>query len=60
VIGIEELGDSSVTLSLQPWVAVTEMVTAKAEIYQAVVEKFQSRKIDIPFPQREVRLLGNS
>ena len=60
VIGIDELADSSVTLSLQPWVAVAEMATAKAEIYQAVVERFQSRKIDIPFPQREVRLLGNS
>ena len=60
VIGIDELADSSVTLSLQPWVTVAEMVTAKAEIYQAIVESFQSRKIDIPFPQREVRLLGNS
>lgn len=60
VIGIDELADSSVMLSVQPWVAVEVMAMAKAEIYQAIVERFQSRKIDIPFPQREVRLLGSS
>ncbi|MBI3001589.1 MAG: mechanosensitive ion channel [Deltaproteobacteria bacterium] len=60
VIGIDDLADSSVMLSVQPWVAVEVMAMAKAEIYQAIVERFQSRKIDIPFPQREVRLLGSS
>ena len=60
VIGIDELCDSSITLSLHPWVAVADMVAAKAELYQSVVERFQARKIDIPFPQLEVRLLGNS
>jgi small conductance mechanosensitive channel len=58
VIGVSELADSSVTLSIQPWVAVRDVVVAKAELYQAILERFRANKIDMPFPQREVRLLG--
>jgi small conductance mechanosensitive channel len=60
LVGISELADSSVTLSIQPWVAVGDMVSARAELYQAIVERFRAGKIDIPFPHREVRLLGGS
>jgi small conductance mechanosensitive channel len=55
VIGVSELADSSVTLSIQPWVAVRNVVTARAELYQALLERFRASKIDIPFPQKEVR-----
>ncbi|MGH7853117.1 MAG: mechanosensitive ion channel family protein [Candidatus Binatia bacterium] len=60
VIGISELADSSVTLSIQPWVAVADMVGARAELYKTIVERFRASKIDIPFPLREVRLLNAS
>jgi small conductance mechanosensitive channel len=60
MIGVSELADSSVTLSIQPWVAVTDMINARAELYKAIVERFRASKIDIPFPLREVRLLGAS
>ena len=60
VIGISELADSSVTLSIQPWVAVADMLTAKAELYHTLIGRFRTSKIDIPFPQREVRLLAGS
>ena len=60
LIGISELADSSLTLSIQPWVAVSDMVNARAELYKAIVERFRASKIDIPFPVREVRLLGAS
>jgi len=56
LIGVSELGDSSVTLSIQPWVAISDMVSAKAELYQAIVEQFRAREIEIPFPAREVHL----
>ncbi|HEV8726435.1 MAG TPA: mechanosensitive ion channel family protein, partial [Candidatus Binatia bacterium] len=58
LIGISELADSSVTLSIQPWVTVADMIIARAELYQAILERFRASKIDIPFPLREVRLLG--
>jgi small conductance mechanosensitive channel len=60
LIGISEPADSSVTLSIQAWVVVADMITARAELYQAIIERFRASKIDIPFPQREVRLLGGS
>jgi len=60
LIGISELADSSLTLSIQPWVAVSDMVNARAELYKAIVERFRASKIDIPLPVREVRLLGAS
>jgi len=60
LIGISEPTDSSVTLSIQPWVAIADMITARAELYQAIIERFRARKIDIPFPQREVRMLSGS
>ena len=60
LIGISELADSSVTLSIQPWVVIADMITAKAELYQAIVERFRASKIEIPFPMREVRVLGAS
>jgi small conductance mechanosensitive channel len=56
VIGVSELADSSVTLSIQPWVAVRDVVTARAELYHAIVERFRANKIEITFPMREVRL----
>ncbi len=57
VVGISGLGDSAITVSIQPWVAVADYGDAQAEIYQAVVRRFREHRIEIPFPQREVRLL---
>ena len=59
-IGISELADSSVTLSIQPWVVIGDMMTVRTALYQAIVEKFRASKIEIPFPVREVHLLGAS
>src|SRR5712692_3227956 len=58
IIGITELGASTITLSIQPWVAVPDFIPARAELYQTIVEKFRERKIEIPFPKSEIRLLN--
>ena len=60
VIGIGELADSGITIAVGPWVSVTDYIPARAEIYQALVEELRARDIDIPFPQREVRLLAGA
>jgi small conductance mechanosensitive channel len=57
-VGIASLGDSAITLSLGPWVAVPDYIAAQGELYRAVVERFRADGIEMPFPQREVRLLG--
>jgi small conductance mechanosensitive channel len=56
VVGIASLGDSAITLALGPWVAVPDYAPAQGELYQAVVERFRAGGIEMPFPQREVRL----
>jgi len=60
LVGIEALADSSITLGVSPWVSVPDYQVAQLEIYQAIVEQFRAKGIEIPFPQREVRLLGES
>ena len=58
VVGISALADSSITISICPWVKVPDFGPAQLEIYEAIVEQFRARKIEIPFRQYEVRLLG--
>jgi len=60
VVGIEALGDSAITIGVSPWVAVPDYGAAQLEIYQAIIEQFRVRGIEIPFPQHEVRLLGQA
>lgn len=57
IVGINALEDSSINIAVRPWVNVPDFGRAQLEIYQAVVEKFRSAGIEIPFPQREVRML---
>ena len=59
VVGISQLADSAITISIKPWTKVTDFGAAQGEIYQALVERLRARNIDIPFPQHEVRLLNN-
>jgi small conductance mechanosensitive channel len=58
VIGIATLADSSISIFVRPWVAVPDYGPAGAEIYQALIERFRAADIEIPFPQREIRLVG--
>jgi small conductance mechanosensitive channel len=59
VIQTSQLGNSSVNIAVKPWVAVPDYVDASGEINKAILETFRGRGIVIPFPQHEVRLLGN-
>jgi small conductance mechanosensitive channel len=57
VVGIAALNESSIALAIKPWVKVEDFVPAKAAIYQTVLERFRDRKIEIPYPRRDVHLL---
>jgi small conductance mechanosensitive channel len=54
------LGDWSVNIGVRPWVLVQDFVAASGEINGAILESFRSHGIVMPFPQREVRLIGNA
>ena len=55
--GIAMLADSSINLAVGAWTKVEDYGAAKAELFQSIVEQFRNAKIEMPFPQREVRLL---
>ena len=59
-VGISQLADSSIQITIGPWVKVDDFGSTPGELHQAIVERFRARRIDIPFPQREVRLLNGS
>jgi small conductance mechanosensitive channel len=56
-IGVARLADSSVNISVNPWVNLADYVAAVSEINKSILETFRARNIVIPFPQREVRML---
>jgi small-conductance mechanosensitive channel len=60
MIRVLTLADSSVQIAIRPWTPVADFRTTSGDITQAVLETFRERGIIIPFPQREVRLLGTA
>lgn len=58
VVGVSSLGDSAVVISVLPWVAVPDFFVAQTEVNEAIIEEFGKKKISIPYPQTEVRILG--
>src|SRR5438477_1237642 len=57
-VGVTSLGDSSINVAIKPWVSVSDFGAAGAEINFAIVEEFRLKRIEMPFPQREIRLLN--
>jgi len=58
VVGIAALNESAIAVAIKPWVKVEDFVPAKAAIYQAIIESFRDRKIEIPAPRRDIHLLN--
>ena len=58
LVGVTTLADSSMNLSVKPWVALPDYAPAQAELYQSIVEEFRARRVEIPLPQREDRMLS--
>ena len=57
VVGVSELAESAITLSIAPWVKVPDFEAATSEINQSVLAAFRAEGIDIPYPQRVVQLI---
>jgi small conductance mechanosensitive channel len=58
LVQVATLGDSSVQIAVRPWVPVNEFATVVDELSRAIVEDCRKRGVSLPFPQREVRLIG--
>jgi len=59
-VGIAALGDSSIQIMIKPWTKVPDYNPAQVEIYEAILNEFRAKKIEIPFPQREVRMVSSN
>jgi small conductance mechanosensitive channel len=60
VIQVVTLDDSAVQIAVKPWVAVADFGPIVGELNLSIAEELRRRGIAIPFPQREVRLLGTA
>lgn len=58
LVQIAALDESGVSIAIKPWVGVADNPLAVGEIHLAVLDAFAREGIKLPFPQREVRLLG--
>ncbi len=58
VVLVGALQDSAITINGYPWIKLADFGLAQSELNQAIVECFREHQIEIPFPQREIRILN--
>jgi small conductance mechanosensitive channel len=60
VVAISALGDSSINVAVKPWVKLADFGLAQSELNAAIIAGFRASNIEIPFPQREIRVFNAS
>lgn len=60
VVGVSMLADCTINIAVKPWANLADCGPASAEIYQTIVDRFREKNIEIPFPQREVRVINQA
>jgi small conductance mechanosensitive channel len=58
-VGVTSLADSCVNIAISPWTSVSDFGAAGGELNKAILETFREKGIEMPFPQREIRLLNS-
>lgn len=58
VIMVSELADSSVNIAVRPWVNSADYWDVRAALLESVKSAFDLNGISIPFPQRDVHVIG--
>ena len=59
-VGIGEFGDSSLNIGVRFWVPTEKLHETRFKINNAIFAALKEAGISIPFPQREVRMLGET
>jgi small conductance mechanosensitive channel len=60
VIQVVSLADSAVQIAVRPWVSVTDYGMVAGELNVSLLAELRRCGVGIPYPQREVRLIGGS
>ncbi len=58
-VGIEDFADSSVNIGIRFWAPTSHYFDTRYKANAAIFEALKAAEIDIPFPQREVRILSD-
>ena len=56
-IGVDNFGDSSINFGIRVWAPAVRHFEVRYALNQAIFNALQQHDIEIPFPQREVRML---
>lgn len=60
IIGIEKFNDSSIDIAYRYWAPTNAYFKTQYSVNLAVISVFNKENITIPFPQREIKLLGET
>jgi len=60
IIGIEKFNDSSIDIGYRYWVPTKSFFKIQYDVNLKVLNGLNSVNINIPFPQREIRVLGDN
>ena len=58
LVGIDGFGDNAIDLEIRVWARTDQLYEVRYRVNLAIFEALKARGINIPFPQREVRMLG--
>ena len=59
-LGVTQLAESSIVISVCPWVNVPDYVAAISELNKAILEVFSVKNVALALPQCEVRMLDGA
>ncbi|RBP49909.1 mechanosensitive ion channel family protein [Arenicella xantha] len=58
-VGVTELGDNSVNLTVRPWAKAADHPAASLELLERIKVALDEAKIGIPYPQRDVHIYNH-
>ncbi|HUT02892.1 MAG TPA: mechanosensitive ion channel domain-containing protein [bacterium] len=58
LVGVLELADSSVNFAVRPWTKTADYWGVYFDTIKAIKERFDADGISIPFPQRDIHIIG--
>lgn len=59
-IMVLELGESSIDIAVRPWVKTADYWGVRADLLQTIKEIFDEQGISIPYPQRDIHMIGKA
>jgi len=60
IVGIEKFNNSSIDIGYRYWVPTSSFFKSQYEINLEVLNYLREQKITIPFPQREIKIVGDN